>query len=253
MTHADQETGNEIEGNVSGTAFQAGSIAFNLGAPDKPKRGKAFWGATASVVVAVAAVSTLATKLSPSGEPTRETPAAVTGANSAEAAVTTAPVSAGVLPATTTAGRPAPIVPTARQTVSAPAVVPPVITTTVAKAATLPPVSTGDGVRFSGTVAFGSYNLDLQQPRGMDGMNVWPLTPGRLHGDENYWLVEWTGDGTPGRAECDTGISQRGTRDATNLVAGSRVCGRTPGGRTFLVDVTAVDSTTITGQVTVWE
>lgn len=254
MTQADQETDNEIEGNVSGTAFQAGSIAFNLGVPHKSKRGRAFWGVTASVaVVAVAGVSTMAMKLTSSGEPTGETPAAVTSAHSTEATVTPAPVSAGVPPATTTAVRPAPIVTTARQTVSAPAVVPPVVTTTAAKAATLPSAPTGDGVRFSGTVPFGSYNLDLEQPRGMDGMNVWPLTPGRLHGDENYWLAEWASDGTPGRAECDTDLSQRGTRDATNLVAGSRVCGRTPGGRIFLVDVTAVDSTTITGQVTVWD
>ncbi|MCX2949074.1 hypothetical protein [Lentzea sp. NEAU-D7] len=256
MKHAEQETDNEIEGNVSGTAFQAGSIAFNLGSPGKSKRGRVFWSlATSAVVVAFVVASTLAMKLTAPGGPTRETPAAATGASPVEAAVVPAPVSTGALPAPATAARPGPNVQPGRQTTSAPAVVPPVTTTTTttAKAVTVPSVSAGDDVRFSGTVPFGSYNLDLAQPRGMDGMNVWPLTPGRLHGDENYWLAEWTGDGTPGKAECDTDISQRGTRDATNLVAGSRVCGRTPGGRTFLVEVAAVDSTTITGQVTVWE
>ncbi|GGM74187.1 hypothetical protein GCM10011609_07480 [Lentzea pudingi] len=253
MTHSDQETDNGIEGNVS-TAFQAGSMAITLGAPAKPVRGRAFWGATAAVsVLAVAGVSTLAMKLIAPGEPGREMPAAVTSPNSVEAAATSSPAPAVLPVTTTTAGRPAAIVTTARPTVNAPAVVPPVVTTTAAKAATLPPVPTGDGVRFSGTVPFGSYNLDLAEPRGMDGMNVWPLTPGRLHGDENYLLAEWTGDGTPGRDECAADIARRGTRDAVNLIAGSRVCGRTPGGRTFLVEVSAVDTTTITGRVTVWE
>ena len=38
-----------------------------------------------------------------------------------------------------------------------------------------------------------------------------------------------------------------------NLVAGSRVCGSTPEGRTFRIEVAAVDPAGITGQVTVWD
>ena len=108
-------------------------------------------------------------------------------------------------------------------------------------------------MRFSGTLSFGSYNLDFRQPRGMDGHNVWPLTPGRLHGDPGYWLAEWISDGVPGRAECAAHLTKEATSDAGNLVAGSRVCGSTPEGRTFRIEVAAVDPAGITGQVTVWD
>jgi hypothetical protein len=140
-----------------------------------------------------------------------------------------------------------------RQLTSSPIAATPTPTrrTTVVVATAPPPA--GSGVRFSGTLKFGSFHLDLAQPRDIPGTNVWPLTPDRLHGDDGYWLAEWISDGVPGQAECAAELGKRATRDADNLIAGSRVCGKTPGGRIFRVDVVTLDGTTITGQVTVWE
>jgi hypothetical protein len=115
------------------------------------------------------------------------------------------------------------------------------------------PAPAGDGVRFSGTLRFASYHLDPVPPRDVPESNVWALTPTRLHGDPGYWLAEWFAEGVPGRADCLAHLATNATLDADNVVVGSRVCGKTPAGRIFRIDVTALDGSAITGQVTVWE
>jgi hypothetical protein len=252
LPHSDQST-NDIDGDVSGTSIQAGSISFNLGEPGKPPRGKAFWYLTVSGAAAVAGVVALALVLVWPDESAKQTPVAATITTTAENGTTAAPASSA--PATSTAAgaaRPAPVSSPPRPPVGAPITGPSTPTTTF-DIAVAPPPSTGDGVRFSGTLPFGSYNLDVQQPRGVDGHNVWPLTPGRLHGDPGYWLAEWISDGVPGRADCVAHLAKEATSDAGNLVAGSRVCGSTPEGRIFRIEVVAVDPAGISGQVTVWE
>ncbi|WP_439658899.1 hypothetical protein ACSHWB_42045 [Lentzea sp. HUAS TT2] len=255
MTHSEKSTGNEIEGDVSGTSIQAGSIAFNLGTAAKPRRGKAFWCLTGSAaVVIVASVSTLALKLTPPDEQVRQTHAAATASATTSTTSPPAASSTAVAPAPATAARPAPGGTVPRLAGTTPAVSAPVPTTTAPKVAALPPPApAGDGVRFSGALRFGSFHLDPAQPRDVPESNVWALTPKRLHGDPGYWLAEWHSDGEPGRAECATHLGTNATLDADNVVVGSRVCGKTPEGRIFRIDVTVLDGSAITGQVTVWE
>jgi hypothetical protein len=180
------------------------------------------------------AVGTPATTSTPPETPTTSSPALAPGTSAR-------PTVAG-------AARPAPAGSTPRSTATSPDTSAPATTT-----ATDRPTPVPTGVRFSGELRFGSFHLDLAQPRDVPGTNVWPLAPDRLHGDDGYWLAEWLGDTVPGQAECVAELGKRATRDAEHLIVGSRVCGKTPGGRTFLVDVTALDGSAITGRVTVWE
>lgn len=249
MTHSDQETENGIEGNVS-TAFQAGSMAITLGSPAKPPRGRGFWLATAAgTALAVAAVSTLALELVSPSEPVKEIPVAITSENPAE--TTTATSEPTAVP-TSRAPRPAqpPVVPRAPGTTTTTTPLP---TSTVPQEAAPPPAPSGDGVRFSGRLRFASFHLDPVPPRDVPESNVWALTPTRLHGDPGYWLAEWFAEGVPGRAECLAHLGENATLDADNVVVGSRVCGKTPAGRIFRIEVTALDGSAITGQVVVWE
>ncbi|WP_086667847.1 hypothetical protein [Lentzea kentuckyensis] len=252
MSEEDQSTGNDVDGVVNGPSIQAGSIGdVYVNAPGKLPRGKVFWCLTVSV--AVVGLSALAVTLFWPHESAKQTPVAAAVATTAESG-TTPPVASNspTTSAAARAARPAPVGTAPRPPVGAPTTVPPVPTTTFDTAAA-PPPATGAGVRFSGTLPFGSYNLDFQEPRGKDGHNVWPLTPGRLHGDPGHWLAEWLSDGVPGRAECVAHLAKEATSDAENLVTGSRVCGSTPEGRIFLIEVATVDPAGITGQVTVWE
>jgi hypothetical protein len=253
LKHSDQSTENGVDGDVSGTSIQAGSIEINLGAPQKLRWRKVLWYLIGPATVAVVASSTLALKLVAPDAPADRTPVAVTTATTAESTATPPPASPRPAPPTAAAApRPAPSGTTPRPGSRIPVTAAPTTTTTAATVVAAPPPA-ATGVRFSDTLRFGSFNLDLAQPRDMPGTNIWPLTPGRLHGDDGYWLAEWLGDGVPGQPECAADLAKRATRDAEHLIAGSRVCGRTPGGRIFLVDVVALDSTTITGQVTVWD
>lgn len=253
MKHSDQSTENGVDGDVSGTSIQAGSIEINLGAPRKLRWRKVLWYLIGPAAVAVVASSTFALKPVAPDEPADRTPVAVTTATTAESTATPPPASPRPAPPTAAAApRPAPIGTTPRPGSLNPVTTAPTTTTTAVTVVAAPPPA-ATGVRFSDTLRFGSFNLDLAQPRDLPGTNIWPLTPGRLHGDDGYWLAEWLGDGVPGRAECAAELKNRATRDAEHLIAGSRVCGRTPGGRIFLVDVVALDSTTIIGQVTVWD
>ncbi|MFI6095651.1 hypothetical protein ACIA8G_08870 [Lentzea sp. NPDC051213] len=253
----DQTTDNDIDGDVSGTSIQAGSIGeFHLNPPRKPLSRKVYLAISAAAVVG-ALTPAAVVLMSPSpDEPVNQTPAAVASSAPAETGTPSSPVSSAgtpIRPAVPGVTRPVPGAPTPRPSGNATVVIPPPPPqpTTVRAAATPPP--SGAGVRFSGALQFGSFHLDLAQPRDMPGMNVWRMPQNRLHGDDTYELAEWIGDGAPGQAECAADLVKRATRDAEHLIIGSRVCGKTPGGRIFLIEVVALDGTTITGQVTVWE
>lgn len=127
-------------------------------------------------------------------------------------------------------------------------------TTTTVVPPVAPPARSGDpAVRFTGELAFGSVNLDYQQPRDLPGHNVYRIQESRLYADDLFLLVEWPTDSVPGHGECAAKVSANGKRDATGLVAGSQVCGRTPEGRVFRIEVLGVSANEIRGRVTVWE
>ncbi|NKE61867.1 hypothetical protein FXN61_35965 [Lentzea sp. PSKA42] len=252
MKHSDQSTDNEIDGDVRGTSFQAGSIEINVGTPRKLRRSKRLRYLVALATAVVSASALVLVRLMGQDEPGKQLPEAAGATTPAETVTTSSGPSAAGAPVTSTAAgaaRPAPVGQAPRTVSGTPIAGTPAPTTTVSTA----PSPAGTGVRFSGALQFGSFHLDLAEPRDKPGMNVWPLTPNRLHGDDGYWLTEWLGDGVPGQPECAAELGKRATRDAENLIVGSRVCGKTPAGRIFLVDVAAMDGTTITGQVTVWE
>lgn len=127
-------------------------------------------------------------------------------------------------------------------------------TTTAAVPRPGTPAGPGDhAVRFSGELAFGDFNLDYQQPRNLPEHNVYRIQESRLYADDPILLVEWPSDATPGYGECAEKVSAAGKSDATGLVAGSHVCGRTPEGRVFRIEVLGIDANVIRGRVTVWE
>lgn len=253
LNHSDRSAGNDITGNVHGTSFQADAVRdVYVGEPAKPRWLRAL-KYLAVPVAAVAGVTMTIFDLVQPGEPGAEIPVAATSSVPAVGGTTSSPPSAaGVQAPATMAGaaRPAQPAPTPRPAGGTSIGVAPTTTTTVAPAA--PPVAEA-GVRFSGVLRFGSFHLDPAQPRDVPESNVWALTPTRLHGDPGYWLAEWHSDGVPGRAECVTHLEKNATLDADNVVMGSRVCGKTPEGRVFRIDVTVLDGSAITGQVTVWE
>jgi hypothetical protein len=257
LKHSDQSTENDLDGDVSGTSFQAGSIEINVGAPGRRWRRRVLLYLSAPAVAAVLGGSAAVVDLVSPDDRAMELPASVTstvpvqtGTTSSPSPPTGAPVPRRPVADTV---RPAPPAPAPRSNGNAPAgSQSPTTTTTTVSTAAAPPITT-EGARYSGVLQFGSYHLDLPQPRDIAGTNVWPLTPGRLHGDPGYWLAEWITDGVPGRAECVARLAERSTQDAENLVEGSRVCGRTPEGRIFRIEVTALGSAGITGRVTVWE
>ncbi|MGM1060065.1 hypothetical protein [Saccharothrix sp. Mg75] len=256
MKQSDQPARNEVGGDV-GTSIQAGSISgdVHLHPPAGPRWRRRLLLLAVAVATTMGASATVLVELTVPDEPARSAPpqavAATASATETAGAVTHVPVVPPV-----GAGRPMPLVPATRASGSVIAVATTTTaattttTTAFAPGAAPPPAGT---VRFSGELEFGSFDLDLPQPKRVDGRNVWTLTPGRLHGDENYWLAEWFGGGAPGRAECATEITARGTRDAENLAAGGTVCGSTPEGRVFRIDVLTVDHATVTGQVVVWD
>ncbi|WP_434444950.1 hypothetical protein [Lentzea sp. E54] len=257
MNHSDQSTENVADGDIGGTLFQAGSIGGDVywGAPAKPRWRKARWYLGIPAAAAVAGAATMVFELVTPDESVNEKPVAATSSAAAGTTTTSSPyvTTSAQVPATTAGTvRPAPPGLTPRPSSGAPVTpMPPTTMTTVVPVAA--PPFTGTGVRFSGELRFGSFHLDRAQPRDVPESNVWALTPTRLHGDPGYWLAEWHSDGVPGREECATHLATRSTQDAENVFVGSRVCGKTPEGRIFRIEVSAMDGSAITGQVTVWE
>ncbi|MBW4715578.1 hypothetical protein [Saccharothrix obliqua] len=114
------------------------------------------------------------------------------------------------------------------------------------------PTGVAPPVRYRGTLPFGDYDLDQPQPRYAQGRNVWRVDRTTLHGDAGYELAV-SSAAAPGRAECAALARTRGESDVTGLAPGRRVCGTTPAGRVFRVDVIAVTGESTYGAVTVWE
>ncbi|HEX7303525.1 hypothetical protein [Lentzea sp.] len=252
MKHSDQATENDLGGDVSGTALQAGSIEINVGTPGRRWQRRVLWWLSVPAVAAVLGGTASVVDLAVSDDQAVELPVSPTSAP-LDATTTTSsppPATTGPAPARVTIRPTAQQGSVARPVHSAPPPPPGTTTETSISTAAAPPVA---GVRYSGSLRFGSYHLDPRQPRDTAGANLWPLTPGRLHGDPGYRLAEWFTDGLPGQAECLAHLTGQSTQDAENLVAGSRVCGLTPHGRVFRLEVAAVDAQTIEGHVTVWE
>lgn len=254
MTHSDRSSDNDISGDVVGTSLQANSVRnVYMGESARPRWLKGLQYAAVPVAVAVTAVTITVVRSASPSQPEEEIPVAAAGSVSAE--ITTGPPASVV---------PVPILsaPAARPTQAGAAPrAPGGVTTTNATlpTSTLPkpvapaPVPAGDGVRFSGELRFASFHLDPVPPSDVPESNLWALTPTRLHGDPGYWLAEWFAEGVPGRAECLARLGENATLDADNVVVGSRVCGKTPAGRIFRIDVTVLDGRAITGQVVVWD
>ncbi|MEV8441539.1 hypothetical protein AB0425_29510 [Actinosynnema sp. NPDC051121] len=129
----------------------------------------------------------------------------------------------------------------------------PVTTNTAVPRAETPARQGDHAVRFQGELAFGDFDLDYQQPRNLPEHNVYRIQESRLYADDPILLVEWPSDSIPGYADCAAKVSADGKSDATGLVAHSEVCGRTPDGRVFRIEVLDVSLNVIRAQVTVWE
>jgi hypothetical protein len=128
----------------------------------------------------------------------------------------------------------------------------PVTTNTAVPRVEAPARQDDHAVRFQGELAFGDFNLDYQQPRNLPEHNVYRIQESRLYADDPILLVEWPSDSIPGYADCAAKVSADGKSDATGLVAHSGVCGRTPEGRVFRIEVLDVSPNVIRAQVTVW-
>ncbi|SDC86042.1 hypothetical protein [Actinokineospora iranica] len=128
-----------------------------------------------------------------------------------------------------------------------------------AAAATTPPTTTTSakttepGVRFSGELVWGKFSLDFTEPRPLNNAQISGLSGNNLYSDGGGSVVEWKTDSTPTKDECARVAKANGSNQANGLVKGSRVCGLTPEGRVFRIDVEAVGSGGIVSQVTVWE
>lgn len=254
LKHSDQSAENDISGDVHGTSLQATSMGdVYVGEPARPRWLKAVQYLAAPAVAVVAGATLTAVQLVSPNDPITETPLAEAGSVPAETTTTSSSSSAADArtPATMAgANRPVPPGSTPRTASGTSITATRAPKTKVTSAA--PPI-TQSGVRYSGELRFGSFHLDPATPRDVPESNVWALTPTRLHGDPGYWLAEWHSDGVPGQQECVAHLEKNSTLDADNVVVGSRVCGKTPEGRIFRVDVTVLDGSAITGQVTVWE
>jgi hypothetical protein len=107
------------------------------------------------------------------------------------------------------------------------------------------------GVQLDEEVIFGSWNLDSVPLRKVDSEKVQALAGKMLYVTGKHVLAEWPGSSAPGKDECGTLVSEKGFNQVDNLVKGSIVCGRTPEGRIFRLDVLASGSE-IRTHATVW-
>ncbi|MEV7093795.1 hypothetical protein AB0M80_13260 [Amycolatopsis sp. NPDC051045] len=124
----------------------------------------------------------------------------------------------------------------------------PAAATTAAAAAT---------VYFQGHLEFGRFNLDLNPPKRTGDTYIVGGTGGVF---ESYHdagkLAAWTSSGTPDRTGCTSAVDERGAEYLSGIEKGTHVCGRTPEGRVFRIDVTGVSDRIdggVTGDVTVWD
>ena len=111
-------------------------------------------------------------------------------------------------------------------------------------------------VYFQGHLEFGRFNLDLNPPKRTGDTYIVGGTGGVF---ESYHdagkLAVWTSSGTPDSAGCGSAVDERGAAYISGAEKGTHVCGRTPEGRVFRIDVTGVSDRIdggVTGDVTVW-
>ncbi|ACU38815.1 hypothetical protein [Actinosynnema mirum] len=108
-------------------------------------------------------------------------------------------------------------------------------------------------VYYSGDVVFRSLNLDRRPPVDVPEHNVYRITENRLYGDDTYQLQPWPGSTAPSRAECAAAVGDSPKRDAEHLQPGSLVCGKTPEGRLFRIEVLSLTPSEITARLVVWD
>ncbi|MEJ2853507.1 MULTISPECIES: hypothetical protein [unclassified Saccharothrix] len=94
-----------------------------------------------------------------------------------------------------------------------------------------------EGVQLDEEVVFGQWNLDFVPPKQVASQNVQALAGRMLYVNGDHVLAEWTKPAQPGKAECADQVSATGFNQVDKLVKGSVVCGRTPEGRIFRLDV----------------
>lgn len=107
------------------------------------------------------------------------------------------------------------------------------------------------GVQLDEEVIFGEWNLDSVPPRKVKSEKIQALAGEMLYVTGKHVLAEWSGSGSPDKEQCATRVSENGFNQAGDLVKGSIVCGRTPEGRVFRLDVLASGSE-IRVHATVW-
>lgn len=107
------------------------------------------------------------------------------------------------------------------------------------------------GVQLDEEVIFGEWNLDSVPPRRVESEKIKALAGEMLYVTGKHVLADWPGSVPPGKEECATRVSEDGSNQAGDLVKGSIVCGRTPEGRTFRLEVLGAGSE-IRVHATVW-
>jgi hypothetical protein len=68
----------------------------------------------------------------------------------------------------------------------------------------------------------------------------------------NSTLAIWETDFVPSEKQCASRGATDGSDQATNLVAGNRVCGKTGEGRIFRIEILGIGSNGIQSKTTVW-
>ena len=128
---------------------------------------------------------------------------------------------------------------------------------TAAGAPTSGPPAAAASVYYQGHLEFGRFNLDLNPPKRTGDTYIVGGTGGVF---ESYHdagkLAVWTSSGTPDRAGCASTVDEHGAAYISGVEKGTHVCGRTPEGRVFRIDVTGVSDRIdggVTGDVTVWD
>ncbi|WP_146174132.1 hypothetical protein [Saccharothrix carnea] len=107
------------------------------------------------------------------------------------------------------------------------------------------------GVQLDEEVIFGEWNLDSVPPRKVSSEKIQALAGEMLYVTGKHVLAEWPGSTPPDKEQCAAQVSESGFNQVDDLVKGAIVCGRTPEGRIFRLDVLASGSE-IRVHATVW-
>ncbi|WP_156756206.1 hypothetical protein [Actinokineospora pegani] len=107
------------------------------------------------------------------------------------------------------------------------------------------------GVQLDEEIIFGEWNLDSVPPRKVESEKIQALAGEMLYVTGKHVLAEWPGSGSPDKEQCAAQVSEAGFNQVDDLVKGSIVCGRTPEGRIFRLEVLTSGSE-IRAHATVW-